>query len=122
MKSIIFGFFLVLCIVLTAVEYVYPQAGTQVQGGVVCPATGTSIQVIAANPSRMSYSLLNDSGVAVRIGTLATGTATLDDTNSFILAIGQTFADSSPGNYFGRVVCMSTTASPATIHNTQASR
>lgn len=115
---------LVVCylIVGTIVELAYGQAGTNTAAGITCPATGSSIQVQPFTASRMSYSIINDSAVDVRIGFLSTGTATLDDTNSFILKAGQPVADSIPGIYYGRLVCMSTTAVAQVIHTTQATR
>ena len=90
--------------------------------GLTCAVSGSSTQIIAANAQRFSYSLLNDSAIDVRIGFLATGTPLLTDSNSFILKAGQPYADAIPGVYYGRIVCMSTTAVAATIHYTEASR
>jgi len=89
---------------------------------VTCPATGSSIQVIDIRSSRVSFALLNDSLTDVRIGFLASGTAALTDSNSFILKAGQPYSDSVPGIYYGRVVCMSTTAGAIVIHFDEAFR
>lgn len=97
-------------------------ANTNTAAGVTCPASGSSIEIIASNAKRLSYALNNDSAVDVRVGFLATGTASLSDSNSFILKAGQTYSDAIPGVYYGRVVCMSTTASTVVIHSTQATR
>lgn len=86
--------------------------------GVICPATGTSIQAAAANGSRLSLVLLNDAGPnSVRFGSNNVGTLpVLNDTNSTILLQGASYSFNLPGLYYGRVICMSTTASPVTIH------
>lgn len=93
---------------------VFAQASKINKGDIVCPATGTSIQVIAANPGRYSYSINNTSGVDIRLGYAPSGTAALGSTD-FLLKAGQPYSDSTPGVYSGRVTCMSTTASTATI-------
>lgn len=121
-RAMIFGFFLALCCVLTGYDLVYPQAGTSTAVGITCPASGSSVQVQSIAPSRMSYAVLNDSGVDVRVGFVSSGTPNLDDTNSYILKAGQSTADAIPGTYYGRVVCMSTTGVAQIIHTTQATR
>lgn len=95
-------------------------AGTAV--GIICPASGSSIEVQPITQSRVSIAILNDSAIDVRIGYVASGTPNLDDTNSFIVKTGVNYADSVPGVYLGRFVCMSTTASTATIHVSQTTR
>ena len=91
-------------------EYVLAQANKNNSGDVTCPATGTSIQVLPARPSRYSMLFNNVNGVAIRLGYLDTGTGVLDTTNSWILQPGQATSDSTPGILNKRVVCMSTTA------------
>lgn len=94
----------------------HAQANKTTSGDFACPTTGTSGQVLAARPGRYSYSLSNTSGTDVRIGYLqGTSTANLTTTNSWLLKPGQPYSDSAPGLFTGRVVCMSTSASTATI-------
>lgn len=93
----------------------HAQANKTNSGDVACSASGTSTQVIAARPGRYSYTLSNTSGTDVRIGYLQTGTANLTTSNSWLLKPGQPYSDSAPGLFTGRVVCMSTSASTATI-------
>ncbi len=93
----------------------FGQASRSNPGDVICPATGTSIQVLPSRPGRFSMLFNNISASAVRIGYLDSGTATLDGTNSWKLQPGQAMADSAPGVLSRRVVCMSDTASTATI-------
>lgn len=94
----------------------YPQANLTNSGDVVCPATGTSIQIMPARSSRFSYLLNNINGVAVRIGYLdGTDTSALNSSNSWVLQPGQPFADSVPNVISKRIVCMSTTAASNTI-------
>ena len=90
--------------------------------GIICPASGTSIQAVAANGSRLSLVLLNDGSVnSIRFGGNNLGTLpVLDDTNSSILLPGSSYAFNLPGLYYGRVICMSTTATPITIHVTES--
>lgn len=107
---------------LCGVEHAHAQATGATANSIACPASGTSIQVLAAKASRESYLITNTAGVTVRIGFLATGTATLDDTNSILVLAGQTFGDSAPSIYIGRVVCMSNDATPRTIYVIQTSR
>lgn len=98
--------------------------GTQSAVGVSCPANGgaASVQALALNARRVSYSINNDSAIDVRIGFLSSGTSNLDDTNSFILKAGQVLSDSVPGVYYGRVVCESNTTSATTVHVTETQR
>lgn len=97
------------------VNHVSAQANKTFSGDVACPASGSSIQILPIRSGRFSYLLNNTSGIAVRIGYLETGTANLDSTNSWLFQIGQATADSAPGVFSGRLVCMSTTAGAATI-------
>lgn len=85
---------------------VLAQANRTNSGDVTCPVTGSSIQVLAVRSGRYSYTLNNVSGNDLRIGYLASGTAILDTTNSWILKAGQAYSDSAPGLFTGRVVCM----------------
>ena len=96
-------------------EPVYAQANRSNGGDVVCPATGSSIQVIAARSSRYSYVINNTSGLDIRIGLLASGVPALTGSNSLLLKGGQPYSDSTPGGSSMRVVCMSTTSATATI-------
>lgn len=105
-----------------AYSYAQQGAGTNSAAGVTCPVDGSSIQVLALNTRRISYSILNQSDTDVRIGFLDTGTADLTDSNSIILKPGQPLADSIPGVYYGRIVCMSTSASTKIIYATEAQR
>lgn len=109
---------------LLSTTQLYAQTAAQKNtGGVACPATGSSIEVMALRSSRVSYAIINDSATAIRVGFLSgSSTATLSDSNSFIMAAGQTYSDSVPGVYYGRVVCMSTTAGAITIHFDEAFR
>lgn len=118
----VFAFFLAVCCVLTLYDYAYPQAGVNNAGGIVCAASGSSTLLLAANSSRMSYSINNDSGVDVRVSFVSSGTPNLTDANSTILKANQPTSDSLPGAYYGRIVCMSTTGVTATVHYTEASR
>jgi len=103
----------VLLVLLAVTERAF--AGTSL--GITCPAAGTSIQVLPARGTRLSYAFINDSAIDVRIGNLAgTSTANLDDTNSVIIKAGAALSDSYPGNDITRVVCMSTTAGTAVVH------
>ena len=94
---------------------VFAQANRTNSGDVTCPASGTSIQVLPQRSSRYSMLFNNINGVAVRLGYLDTGTATLDNTNSWVLQPGQATSDSIPGVLNKRVVCMSTTAATNVI-------
>jgi len=91
-------------------------------GGVTCPLAGSSVEILPARGSRQSYSVSNDSGTAVRVGFLATGTANLTDSNSIILNPGGNISSSPPNIYFGRIVCMSTTAGAIVIHYVEETR
>lgn len=97
------------------IETAYAQANKTFSGDVICPVSGSSIQILPLRSSRFSYLLNNINAAAVRIGYLDTGTAILDNTNSWVLQPGQATADSAPGVLSGRVVCMSTTAAANTI-------
>ena len=98
-------------------------AGTVITAqAVTCPATGTSIQVAAAAASRESYLLSNTSGATVRLGFLPSGTAALTDSNSIMVLAGQTFGDSAPAVFIGRLVCMSNDATPRAIYIVESRR
>lgn len=94
---------------------VFAQANKSNSGDVVCPATGTSIQVLPARASRYSMLFNNISDTQIFLGYLDTGTAALDTTNSWKLQPGQATSDSAPGVLNKRVVCMSSTAVAKTI-------
>lgn len=96
------------------------QAPTAAQ--VACPASGSSIQVLAAAASRESYLVSNTSGVTVKVGFLASGTATLTTSNSIQLLAGQTLQDAAPSIYLGRIVCMSSDATPRSIEVVETRR
>jgi hypothetical protein len=100
----------------------YGQATSGAAAGVSCPADGSSAQVLASNARRVSWSIINDSITDIRVGFLASGTADLTDSNSFVLKAGASYADSLPNVYAGRVVCMSTTGSSVTAHYTEATK
>ena len=98
-------------------------AGTRATAvSVTCPATGTSIQALAANAARESYILSNTSGATVRLGFLPSGTAALTDSNSIMVLAGQTFGDSAPAVFIGRLVCMSNDATPRAIYIVESRR
>lgn len=111
MKKII-----LLCVLLLSPQLVQAQATAATASSIACAASGSSTQVLATAYSRESYAISNTSGGTVRIGFLASGTATLNDTNSIQLLAGQIFTDSAPGIYIGRVVCMNDAAGTATIY------
>lgn len=97
-------------------------SGQSTAKGVTCPAAGSSIQVASAKGSRLSLSIINDLPTnSVRFaGTISpSSTPNLDDTNSTILLPGASYSFNLPGLYYGRVVCMSTTATPILIHVTE---
>ena len=96
-------------------EPVYAQANRSNGGDIVCPASGTSIQVINNRSSRYSYVINNTSGLDIRIGLIASGIPALTSSNSILIKGGQPYSDSSPGGYSGRIVCASSTAATATI-------
>ena len=94
----------------------FGQANKTNSGDVTCPASGSSIQVLPQRTSRYSMLFNNTSATAIRLGYLASpSTGNLTTSNSWLLQPGQATADSLPGVLNNRVVCMSTTASPATI-------
>lgn len=94
---------------------VFAQANKSNSGDVLCPATGTSIQVLPARTSRYSMLFNNISDTQILLGYLDTGTATLNNTNSWKLQPGQATSDSAPGVLSTRVVCMSSTAVAKTL-------
>lgn len=94
---------------------VWAQANRSIAGDIVCPASGTSIEVVAARTGRFSLVVNNTSGVSIRIGYIASGTAALSSSNGLVMLAGQPYSDSAPGVNSGRLVCMSTTAGTATI-------
>lgn len=95
---------------------VHAQATFFLGQSITCPASGTSITVIAARASRESYVISNTSGATVRIGALPTGTAALTDSNSILLLAGQIISDSAPSIFIGRVACMSNDATPRVVY------
>lgn len=109
--------------ILTAwIGNAYGQALSATAVGITCPASGSSIEVLATNARRTSWSLINDSVTDIRMGFLASGTATLTDSNSVIIKAGASYADSLPNVYAGRIVCMSTTAGAIVVHRTEAQK
>lgn len=94
---------------------VFAQANRTNSGDVICPATGTSIQILPARTARYSMLFNNISDTAIRLGYVDSGTAALDATTGWILQPGQATGDSAPGVLSKRVVCMSTTAVAKTI-------
>lgn len=96
-------------------DLVFAQANKTLSGDVVCPATGTSIQILPARGSRYSMLFNNISDTAIKLGYLDSGTEALTTSNSWQLQPGQATADSVPGVLSKRVVCMSTTAVAKTI-------
>jgi hypothetical protein len=89
-----------------------------------CPAAGTSATVLPAFIRRAQWTILNESGTDVRIGFVkaADGTPNLTTSNSVLLKTGKSLADSGDTVYIGRVVCMSTTASPVSVGVIRAER
>jgi hypothetical protein len=118
MLKVTFG----LAFIFLGFSLAFGQATSATAIGVTCAADGSSTQVRAANARRMSWAVINDSATDVRVGFLTSGTADLTDSNSFVLKAGQTFADSLPNVYAGRIVCMSTTGSTVDIHSTEATK
>jgi len=117
-KIMIFVFFCVAFLIMR--NEVFGQANITNKGDVVCPATGTSIEIAPPRSSRYSYFLNNVTGIAVFIGNQPTGTGALTGTSglsnsAWRLQPGQAFADSVPNVVSLRLVCMSTTAVAATI-------
>ena len=94
---------------------VFAQANKTNSGDVVCPVSGTSIEVLAARSGRYSYTINNTSGLDIRIGYIGSGTSSLTNINSLLLKAGQPYSDSAPGVLTNRIVCMSVTAVSATI-------
>ena len=84
---------------------------------ITCPATGTSITVLAQNIRRGQFAILNESGTDVRIGYIRAelGTPALTTANSILFKTGRTLTDDGDTVYIGRIVCMSTTASPVNV-------
>lgn len=97
------------------IESAYAQANRTNSGDIVCPATGTSIEIVPARGGRYSILINNTSDTAVRIGYLDSGTAALSSATGWLLQPGQATADSAPGVIIKRVVCMSSTAVAKTI-------
>ena len=108
----------VVCLVMALFWAQSPVLAQSTAKGITCPATGTSIEAAPANGSRLTMVLLNSAGPSsVRFGGNNLGALpVLNDTNSTILLQGGSYSFSLPGLYYGRVICMSTTASPVTIH------
>lgn len=114
MRNKLIVVFLALSFLITRND-VFGQANRVGSTDIICPASGTSIEILPARPGRYSYAINNTSGLDVRIGYASSGTAALTTTTSFLLKAGQPYSDSAPGVYTGRLVCMSNSASPATI-------
>ena len=114
----------ILCLyLLTLCKSGYAQATKGSAFAIVCPVDGSSIQILAANVSRFSYAIFNYSNFDIRVGYVASGTPDLTDSNSYVLRSSVAIADSTPGVFFGRIVCMSTSAtSTATIHISETKR
>ena len=100
---------------IMGIDVVYAQANRTNSGDVVCPATGTSIEILPARTSRYSMLFNNISDTAIKLGYPDSGTAALTTLNSWQLQPGQATSDSAPGVLNKRVVCMSTTAVAKTI-------
>lgn len=116
MKKILLALSLALALPQCA-QVAHAQATFASAVSITCPAAGTSAQVLAAAASRESYVVSNTSGVTVRLGFLAgSSTANLTDSNSIQLLAGQIFTDAAPSIFIGRVVCMSTDATPRVIY------
>lgn len=107
---------ILLCFLVPLRDDVFAQANQALAGDIVCPVSGSSIQIIAQRSGRYSYTINNTSGIDVRIGYLdSPSTANLTASNSWLLKAGQPYSDSVPGVLNARVVCMSTTAVAATL-------
>jgi len=101
---------------IMGIVLVFAQANRTNSGDVVCPASGSSIEVVPARSSRYSYTINNTSGLDIRIGYLASpSVANLSTSNSWLIKAGQPYSDSAPGVLSTRVVCMSNSAATATI-------
>lgn len=111
---------LLLCLVcvfspMMGLTELWAQANKTRSGDVNCPASGTSIEVVAANSSRYSIIINNISNTAIRVGYLDSGSANLTASNSWVMQPGQAYADSAPGVLMKRIVCMSTSGVAMTI-------
>jgi hypothetical protein len=114
--------FAVVVLAVGALQPAHAQATRFSAVSITCPATGTSIQVLAASASRESFIVLNTSGATVRVAGLATGTVALTDSNSVKLLAGQNFSDSAPSIYIGRLTCMSDDATPDVVYVIETKR
>lgn len=114
-NKFLLGVLLLVCIPMMGIEVAQAQANRTNSGDVVCPATGTSIEVLPARNSRYSMIINNIAANAIRLGYLDTGTTALTNANAWIIQPGQATADSVPGVLNKRVVCMSTAGVSATI-------
>lgn len=95
----------------------FAQTTKGVTKSVTCPASGSSIAVVATTASRKDIAILNDSATDIRVGEFNGLTGqNLDDTNSFILKAGTSFVNSYPTVFIGAFNCMSTTASTVVVH------
>ncbi len=96
----------------------FAAASYAIAQAVTCPASGTNIQIFAANFGRQSMAIINTSGATIRIAELpaSDGTIGLTDSNSIEISAGMVFADSAPSNYVGSVECSSTNATPETVY------
>jgi len=111
----------VVCLVMALFWAQSPVLAQSTAKGITCPATGTSIEVLPANGSRLSAVLVNDLPTnSIRFGGNNVGTLpVLNDTNSIILLPGAAYGFNLPGLYYGRIICMSTTATPIIVHITE---
>lgn len=107
---------LFLALAFVPVACVFANATFGQANSVTCPASGTSAQVLAAKASRESYLVSNTSGKTVLVGFAATGTAALTSANSIQLLAGQAMTDSAPSIFLGRIMCMSSDGTTATIY------
>ena len=109
------SFILIAVVSLIMRQEIYAQANRNSGGDIVCPATGSSIEVVPARSSRFSIVINNTSGVDIRMGLIPSGTGALSNANALLVKAGQPYSDSSPGGSSQRIVCASTTAATATI-------
>ena len=114
-KLLALGFILT-CVLVPLWDYVQAQANRTNSGDLACAAAGSSTEMLPQRSGRYSYTINNTSGADVRIGYLdSPSTVNLTATNSWLLKAGQPYSDSVPGVLNSRVVCMSTSASTATL-------
>lgn len=109
-------------VVLAGRSEVYAQATIRTDAEVTCAASGSSTQLLATRSSRQSFTIWNTSATDVRWGAVTSGTPNLTTSNSVLLKAGVAYADSMPGVFHGRMVCMSTTGSTVSIGVTETYR